>query len=85
MKHRHFGAPEPDIVEHREPRREAQLLGDKPEPQCLGMLGTAHGLAHTVDRDRAGVGREDAHQRFDQRALAGAVLTADRADFARAQ
>ena len=83
MKHRHVGAAEPDIVEDREPRREAEFLGDKSEAQRLRVLRAAHGLAHAVDRDRAGVGRENAHQQFDQRALAGAVLAADRADFAR--
>ena len=85
VKHRNVGTPEPDVVEHGESRREAQLLGDQPKTQRLRMLGAAHGLAHTVDRDRTRVGRENAHQQFDQGALAGAVFAADRTDFARAQ
>jgi hypothetical protein len=84
MEHRDVGAAQPDIVENGEPRGEAELLGYETQAQSLRVLRTTNCMAYAIDRDRASVGRENAHQQFDESALAGPVLAADGADFTRA-
>ena len=82
MEQRHPGAAEPDIVEHREVGREAQLLHDQRQSQRLRLLRTPHRPRDALDLYHPGIRTVDAHQEFDQRALAGAVLSANGADLA---
>ena len=82
MEQRHLPVAEPDIVEHGKRGREAELLRDESDAESLRVLRVVDDRRHAVDRDRPGIGRVHAGNDLDQRALACAVLAADRADLA---
>jgi hypothetical protein len=85
MQKRHFGTSEPDVVENRQMRGEAQLLRYQSETQALCLLRSPYGLCAAVDGDRAAVRLHDPHQNLDECALPRAVLAAQTADFPSAE
>ena len=66
VQERDFGAAEPDVVENRQMRREAQLLRHQSEPEALRLLRPADRPDFAVDGDRAAVRLDDAHQNLDE-------------------
>ena len=81
MKERHVAIAEPDIVEHRQRGRKAQLLGHQSDTERLRVLRVDNCGRFPIDENHAAVRRMHAGDDLDQRALARAVLAADRADF----
>ena len=51
VEQRHPAVAQPDIVEHRQVRREAQFLGDDGKPQHLGHLRRSDLANVAIDRD----------------------------------
>src|SRR5262245_60692895 len=62
-------------------RREAEFLRHEAEAQALCLLRGTHDLRLTVDGDRAAIRRDQPHEDLDERALARAVLAAQRSNF----
>jgi hypothetical protein len=83
MQQRHLHRAEPDIVLDRKVRTQAQLLCDQCDAALLRLAGRGDRTRLARDGDVAAVGAIDAGQELDQGALAGAVLAADRTNFAR--
>ncbi len=83
MKQRHLAVAEPDVVEHRQGGREAQLLRHQRDAEFLSVLRILNSGRLVVDQDHALIRRVQARQNFDEGAFAGAVLAADGVDLAR--
>ena len=83
VKQRHLAVAEPDVVQHRERRSEAQLLCHQRDAELLRVLRIADLDRLAIDADDTGIGRVHAGDDFHQRALACSVFAADRADFLR--
>src|SRR6185312_12928829 len=85
MEQRDLAVAEPDIVLDRERRRERELLRDERDAKRLRLERMADVVPGAVDAHAAGIGAIDAGQKLDERALAGAVLAADRVNLAGAE
>ena len=73
---------EHDVLRDAQVRRDRQLLVDHRDAGAAGVERLARTVGRAVERHRAGVGPERAGQDAHQRALAGAVLSDERAHFA---
>ena len=81
MKQRYLAVAEPDVVEHGERGREAQLLRHQRDAELLRVQRARDCGRLAVNQDDAAVDLMHAGEHLDQRALARAVLAADGADF----
>ena len=57
VEQRHLAVAEPDVVEHRQRRREAQLLRDQRDAELLRVLRIGDFGRRAVNQDGAAVGR----------------------------
>src|SRR6185437_15384059 len=80
VKQRHFTIAEPNVVEDRQSRREAELLRHQCDAALLRLLRARNLHRVAVERDAAPVRRIESGEDFDERALAGAILAADGTD-----
>jgi hypothetical protein len=51
MQKRHLGTAEPNVIEDRQMRSEAQFLSYQPEAEALRVLRPIHMLGMAVDND----------------------------------
>ena len=78
-------APDEEVLGHRQPGKERQLLEHGADAEPAGSPGTGGGHVLPVDHDRTGVRLHGSADDLDQRALAGAVLTDERVNLAEAR
>jgi hypothetical protein len=82
VKQRGFAVTKPDIVEHRKRRSEAELLRHQRDAKRLGVVRVNDFGRRAVNANHPAVSRMHPGDDLDQRALARAVLAANRADLA---
>ena len=68
-------SPEQDVLQHRQRRNKAELLFDYRDAGCLRLSGAQQRDRRSFDQDLALIGGDDAGERLDERALAGAVMS----------
>jgi hypothetical protein len=68
-------SPEQDVLQHHQRRHEAELLFDHCDADCLRLPGARQRDRSSFDQDLSLIGRDDAGERLDERALASAVMS----------
>ncbi len=76
-------APKEDVLRHGQVRAETQFLVDGADADRFGLVRRQALIRDAVERDRAGIGLMHSRHQVDPGALAGAVLTHQRVNFAR--
>ena len=80
---RRIGAAEVEVLGDAEPRQHVQFLVQEPETEPMRVARARDRDRPAVEGDRSAVGRDDAGEDPDERALAGAVFAHQRVNFAR--
>ena len=80
---RHMVARQHEILRHRHRRHQREVLIDHAEAERMRGARIADDLLPVVDDELAGIGLVVAHDAFDERRFAGAVLAKERVERAR--
>src|ERR1700722_404967 len=81
MKEGNALATEPDVIEDRQMRREAEFLSDQRQSQALGDVGRAYILRGAINCDSPAVRAVNPHQNLHESAFARAIFAAQRPHF----
>ena len=76
---------EQNVFQHRQSGDEAELLFDDRDAGRLRLPGARQRDRRSFDQDLSLIGRNDASERFDERALACAIMTNQGVNLAPAQ